>query len=528
MIGALLKLQFRSLLGAVLQRNRGSKKGRGTAVLLGFLFLYLGVAFVGMFGFLFHTLIEPYHAAGLDWLYFAMAGLIALALSIFGSVFLAQSTLYGAKDNELLLAMPIPPRLILLSRMVPLLALNAVFIYLVLGPAICVYAIQVGFSTVGILACILSALTLPLLAQAIICLLGWVLNLAMSRMNKTAASVLYTAIFLVIYFYVYFQAVPILNAMSTNGAALASAVQIWVWPLYAMGAACAGNVSLLPWFPIVALAVFGLVCWILSATFLDSARKQHVRKRRRVDYSHLQVGSASRALERKELRRFLNSAVYLTNMGLGIVMVAAIGIAGLIFRSQVLEFLNLLPELTALAPILLCGMAGFMVTMTCISAPSVSLEGKNLWLLKSLPVSTRVILRAKLRFHCRMAMPVPCVVGLVLSVSYGFGAADVILCTLCLGLLGFLCGVLGMVCGLRWARLDWTNEMGPVKQSTALMVTMFGMMGILFANGLACYLLWNLITPTVFLAIVCLELAVASIFLYKLMLGWGVRKWESL
>ena len=46
---------------------------------------------------------------------FATAGLMALGLSVFGSVFATQSQIYDAKDNGLLLSMPIPPRTILLS-----------------------------------------------------------------------------------------------------------------------------------------------------------------------------------------------------------------------------------------------------------------------------------------------------------------------------------------------------------------------------------------------------------------------------
>ena len=527
MIGALLRLQFRALFGSIARKNRGGTKGAGTVALL-LLIPLLAVSGVMTLSILFSTLLDAYHPAGLDWLYFAMAGLMALALSVFGSVFLAQSTLYNAKDNDALLSMPIPPRLILLSRMIPLLAYCAVFIWLVLGTAVGVYAVKAGLSFAAWMCCLLSAINLPLMSLAIICLLGWGLNLIMGRMNKTLASVIYTALFLGIYFYIYFQAGPILNSLAGSGASIAGTLQLWVWPLYAMGRGCAGDFGVFCGFPAITLVLFVLVYWFLSVTFLRNARKQHIHKRRRMDLKDLRVGSVSKALGRKELYRFLGSPVYLTNMGLGVLMVAAIGVAGLIFREKVLWFISLLPELTELAPLMLCGMVGFLATTTCVSAPSVSMEGKNLWILKALPVSPREILRAKLRFHCLLTMPVSAAAGLVLSMAYGFGVWDIVLCTLCPGLLSFLCGVLGMVSGLRWARLDWTNEVGPVKQSTAVLVAMLGMMGVIFVNGFACYLLYGLLTPTQFLVVVCLELAAASACLYRIMLNWGARKWESL
>ena len=56
-----------------------------------------------------------------------MAGIMALALAVFGSVFMTQTQLYDAKDNELLLSMPIRPLHILMSRMAVLLVLTGVF-----------------------------------------------------------------------------------------------------------------------------------------------------------------------------------------------------------------------------------------------------------------------------------------------------------------------------------------------------------------------------------------------------------------
>ena len=77
----------------------------------------------------------------------------------------------------------------------------------------------------------------------------------------------------------------------------------------------------------------------------------------------------------KERKRFLGSPVYLTNMGLGLVMILALAVAGAIFREQVLEFLALIPGMSLLTPLIICAFLGFLVSTACISTPSVSLEG---------------------------------------------------------------------------------------------------------------------------------------------------------
>ena len=57
---------------------------------------------------MFHTLAVPLYAMGMGWLVFAMAGLTAAAMSVITSLFSAQTQLFEARDNALLLSMPIP------------------------------------------------------------------------------------------------------------------------------------------------------------------------------------------------------------------------------------------------------------------------------------------------------------------------------------------------------------------------------------------------------------------------------------
>ena len=269
--------------------------------------------------------------------------------------------------------------------------------------------------------------------------------------------------------------------------------------------------------------------WFLSATFLGSAAMQHTGRRKKVDYGNLRAGSTVQALMFKERKRFLGCPVYLTNMGLGLVMILALAIAGAVFRKKVLEFFNLIPGLSLLMPLLICAVLGFLVSSTCISTPSVSLEGKSIWILKSLPLAPRQILLAKLRFHNVLVVPIAMASGLILSLAYGCGPVDTLLVTVFPGLLGLLCGLLGMVCGLQWARLDWLTEAHPCKQSVALAVTMLGVMAWLLAGGLVYgFLLHSILTLTEFLALFTLLTTLCCLVLYRTLVTWGAKKWEAL
>ena len=92
-----------------------------------------------------------------------------------------------------------------------------------------------------------------------------------------------------------------------------------------------------------------------------------------------------------------------------------------------------------------------------------------------------------------------------------------------------LYGLIGMNAGLKWAKLDYISEAYPCKQSVAVMVSMFGSMGIPMALGLLyIFVLADHLAPTVYLSICTAALALACFGLYKLLTTWGAKKWESL
>lgn len=529
MMKALLRVRFRALTAMFIQRGRQKKKqSMGTTILFAFLYLYLGAVVCGMSGLTFYALAKPYHMLELDWLYFAMAGLSGLGIAVIGSVFTTQNQLYDAKDNPLLLSMPIPPTRILLSRMLPLLALNLLFASIVMVPAIVVYAVWIDFQVLFLLLQILSIPAIAILAQTIGCLLGWLLHLFMSRVNKSIASVVFMLVFLVAYFVIYYNANDILNTLIMNTDVLADTLSAWVWPIYAMGKGCTGSLWQTMAFTAICAAAFALVYWALSATFLKTATMSFSgRKARKLRLAGAKESSPMKAIIGKELGKFVSTPVYLTNAGVGILLTAALPVAGIFFRDKVMQFITLLMLPSDMTALLVCAVLSFLVSTLFISTPTVSLEGKNLWILKSMPVSPKQILNAKLGMHILLTVPVTALAGLVLGITYECGILGTVFCAVLPALLALLNGVLGMVSGLKWARFDYVNEAYPCKQSVSVAVSMFGMMGLPLALGLLYgFVLYDRLTPLVFLASSGLLLAAMCFGFYMLMTRWGTKQWN--
>ena len=71
--------------------------------------------------------------------YFTLFALVGVLMGVFGSVFNTFSGLYQAKDNDLLLSLPIPVRAILASRLLGVYLMGLMFSGVILLPCVIVY-----------------------------------------------------------------------------------------------------------------------------------------------------------------------------------------------------------------------------------------------------------------------------------------------------------------------------------------------------------------------------------------------------
>ena len=141
MIRILMKKQLKMLFsGFFVDRKTGKSRSKG-AVVLGII-SYVAVlqgCMGAMFGMEAYSVCEPLCSAGLDWMYMAMMSMMALTIGILGSVFNTYASLYQAKDNDLMLSLPIPVRAILFARLSGVYIMGAMFAVTAMVPGIIVY-----------------------------------------------------------------------------------------------------------------------------------------------------------------------------------------------------------------------------------------------------------------------------------------------------------------------------------------------------------------------------------------------------
>ena len=148
MLKALIKKELRQLVSIyTVSRKTGKKRSAGAAVGMIILFMFIGFSFAMLAYGMADTLVSALIPAGRNAFYFAMMGLFALAFGVIGSVFSTYAILYKAKDNDFLLSMPIPPRYILLSRMLVVLLTSFFFCLIIWLPSMIAYGSAAGYSS---------------------------------------------------------------------------------------------------------------------------------------------------------------------------------------------------------------------------------------------------------------------------------------------------------------------------------------------------------------------------------------------
>lgn len=531
MFAALVKTRFLWMYAAMFKGSRISKKrGPIFKILIALFAAYCIGALLFMLGMLFYGLCNPLCSAGLSWLYFTIEGIFCFALCFIGSVYATQNQIYNARDNELLLSMPVPPAYILGSRMVLLFALNFIYGSLVAIPAGVVYIMQFGATVIGVLFYVLAFILLQFMAMTVSCLIGWLIALITSKIrNKNLMTLVLSLGFFGAYFYLYSQAQSYIARLVANGTAVADAIQKAFPPAYYYGAAVAnGDVLALVIFALCALLPFALVYFVLSASFLKIATAKKTALKKQYREKSAKQYSTGRALLRKELAHFFGSAMYMLNAGIGLVFMIA-GAVFVLVKADSLPMLLTQSEIPdgIITSIMTLGICA-ITSMVFISAPSVSLEGKNLWIARSIPVPASDILRSKVNLHFFVSLPPTIIASLCcLIVSHDTVIGSVMLVVLPI-VLDWMFALLGVVINLKFPRFDWISEVAVVKQSVSVFVAMLASMAAI-AVPIIVYLslLYKYLTIDIFMLICCAVFAAVSIVLDRWIATRGARIFES-
>ena len=521
MLKALIKVQLQSMFSRGFIRGGRSSKKPKNKLLSRFLIILVAVYIIGALGFslgfTFHSLLTAFSFLKLLWLYFSIAGMTAFLFSFLGSVYLAQTSLFSAQDNDLLLSMPLQPAKILLARSLAL-YLIALFVQaLVLLPALIVYFIYGSFNLGVLVMALLTGLLLPLPTLALSILLGWLLALISSRLRrKNLVVVLLSVAALAAYFMGYSRLISAMEEMVQRGHQIAQAVQGAIPPAYHYGLALAeGSVPSLLLFALFCVLPFALVMLLVAANYRRVLTTRRGAPKIAYTGGGLKANSLMQALTIKEVRRFFASPIYMLNTGISLLFMLGLPIYLAIDKSALNMFHQELGYLTPYLGAAAVGVLSMMAGSVFISSVSISLEGKALWIIQSLPVRPIQALLAKAAAHVVLTLPVSLIAGIILGVVFQLDAFMFASCLLLPLLFTVFSSLLGLVLNLRFPKLNWRNETEPVKQSMSPFLAMtLGFLIALTLMGLGGYLISKGFNTQLYILLCMAFITLASGLLY--------------
>ncbi|MBQ5970335.1 MAG: hypothetical protein IJL52_09550 [Clostridia bacterium] len=532
MLKVLLKKQLAEAFKSYFYDAKKNKMRSKGAIIGWFVFFIVIMAGVlcGTFTYLALSLCDPLAQAGMNWLYYLILSGIAIALGAFGSVFNTYAGLYLGKDNDLLLSLPIPARTIITARLMNVYLMGTMYASTVLLPALIVNWAVAGVTAARIVCGLLLFLIVTVIVLLLSCILGWVVaKISLKLKNKSFVTVLLSLLFIGGYYFIYFKANDLIKDIILRASVYGEKVRGAAYGLYLFGRI--GEGAWLPalLFAAVTAAGFVLTWLVLSRSFLNIATAGGSTKAARHTEKRTKEKSVFGALLGKEFARFTSNANYMLNCGFGILLIPVAGVL-LLFKGDMLCTLigTMLSGRPGSAAVLLCTMLCALSSMNDMAAPSISLEGKSLWIPQSLPVSPGAVLRAKAMMHLILTEVPLLFAAVCAAVIVPAGPAVKVLVAAVPLIYTAFSALFGTAIGVRMPLLTWTNDLVPIKQSGAVMIALFG--GWIVSAALAgLYLLIGYkIGALVYLAVWAVLLAAAAAVTLRWLNRTGSRLFAEL
>ena len=274
MLKVLLKKQLSEVFrGYFYNRKTGKARSKANSIVLFVLFAFL---MIGVLGGTF-TAIAIGVCLGcaevdMGWLYFVIMSGFALVFGAAGSVFNTYSGLYLPKDNDLLLSMPIPVKIIITARLLNVYLLGVMYSGVIMLPTLFVYWVIADAGVLTVLGGLVLFLIVTIIVLILSCLLGWVVaKISLKLKNKSFIIVLIALALIGGYYVVYFQLQTWIKTLVANAAIYGENIKESAYGLYLFGRIGEGDLLAMAIYFAAAVLLLALTLFVLSRGFLKLA-----------------------------------------------------------------------------------------------------------------------------------------------------------------------------------------------------------------------------------------------------------------
>ena len=463
-------------------------------------------------------------------------------MTIIEGIYKTGPLIFNCKDDQLLLSLPIKRRTVLFVRLFKFYIFELIFNSIFIIPMMVAYIRWA--ETIDItyyITSIIMILTLPIFPIIISCIIGVITSSITSRFKyKNFVQIVISLIVLVGVMLLSFNMNSVMDYLVKNASSLNDLIEKIYYPSGAY-------IKLITNFNIVDLIIYILINILVSVIsililskfyFKINSRLKKVTTTKTVNVNDLVIKSRSKriAIIKKELNTFFKTPVFIVNSGFALVLF----ILAVILIS--VKFDNVLPILTDKKSglgltkdfvynnisVLILVLISITSFMTSITSSVISLEGKNISILKSLPIKVKTILMSKIYACLVITTPVLVIGNIVLFIRFNVGIIESILLLILSVLIPLVSHFIGILINLKYPKLDAENSTEVVKQSTSSFFSVLLGMILLITTVMIIFNIidkFNSLTILIFATIIYV---IINLFLYLLLIKRGVKRFNDL
>lgn len=358
------------------------------------------------------------------------AVIFAAAIAVVLTFQNASGSLFGFRDYDQVMALPVPTWVIVLSRVGVLFAAQVVVSAILMLPMYAVYALVGDIGVAQIAVAVVSVVLSSALPVSVAVALSFGIALVAARSRNFNAVYLVLSVLLSVAVLVGSFSLQQTSSVDTDAifAFLSCAIALYP-PAAWVGAAWDGNLVCLVPFCLLSLGAIAVCIAVLARCFMvvNAAVTVHGRGRSvGIDAVAQKRAGALRAMVKKELRCIFGTPIYAMNSIGGSVFIAVVAAMLLMMGSQgavgaAFQYMNVDASAAVLTRQLSDAVLPW-VFVFCMSAASsacaaVSMEGPAAWTMATAPVPRRVILGSKVLASAVHTVPVLALALAVLAVT---------------------------------------------------------------------------------------------------------------
>lgn len=469
--------------------------------------------------------------------YFSKYNLQTYILPLFyvlSSFVIFYNTLYRAKSylfnsDDIIFSMPIKSSTILASRIITLTLLSYLVTTAIYIPSVVVYGVMLKLNISFYLLNLLTYIFMPLLPTILGSFIGYIIGYFTSKVNNKKifeTVITYSIILIIMYISMNIQ-----NLITKFVHNIESVNKI----LNSIGFLVKSFMNIIFESSIKDLFIYigiNLLSVILFVSVFNKSFVKIVQKLNNMTTKNKYLGkkynkkSVLLTLILKEIKMYFSIPIYILNTSFGVILIFFMSIITLFYDKEVIFKLIQLDIQKVPLYLIFLPLIFISISLTSTTSSGISIEGKKIWILKSMPIKVKDIFLSKIILNILIMLPLSIISIILFKVSFEFTLLQTLILILLATISAVTFSMFGIIINLKYPKLEYKSYTEVVKQSISVLISTFIPIIILFIL-ISIYNIFKLPINTYVLIIFTL-LLISIMVQYMILKKWGIKRFYKI